>query len=284
MGVDLGLQQGQLRPAQALLPPFDLPHLIVQPADHLLHALAQGSNFPNFRRHRLLNRQVAGIDPLRPAAQLLQRRRDGAAQPYAVAQQKDDGQRRRQNDQGDLHTGLPGDYLLHRVQLRRLVVEVGVHILLHQGGQHIDIVFQLGQSLVIVRGFLNLVDFPLQILAQVQHAGDGLPAVFLGSGIDQRFCQGLSRPDLLNGQSLGILALDDVIVHPQVDGILELPVEFRGGGDVVQKSCVVAAVRPQHQQHRHQQHRQHDADGRHQTPQPSLDGIDLLHFLPFPLR
>ena len=191
-------------------------------------------DLPDLRGHRLLNRQIAGIHPLCPAAQLLQRRRDGAAQPDAVAQQENNGQRRCQNDQGNLHTGLPGNHLLHRVQLRRLVVEVGVHILLHQGGQHIDVVFQLGQPLVIVRGFLDLVDFPLQILAQVQHTGDGLAAVFLEGGIDQGFCQCLGRPDLLNGQSLGILALDDVIVHPQVDGILELPVEFRGGSDVVQ--------------------------------------------------
>ena len=182
MRVDLGLQQRQLRFAQTGLLLGDLLNLGVDPGDHLLHPLAEGTDFIGLRADRLPDRQVAADDVLRPAAQVHHRLGDGPAQPDAVADQQQDQNGKERQQQQNLRPDLPGNLLLQKVQLHRLAVEVVIHVLLNQCGEDIDVVFQLHLAAVVTAGLLNLVNFLLQVLAQVQHAGDGPEAVLLAGG------------------------------------------------------------------------------------------------------
>ena len=277
MGVDLGLQQRQLRFAQAGLLLGDLLNLGVDPGDHLLHPLAEGTDFIGLRADRLPDRQVAADDVLRPAAQVHHRLGDGPAQPDAVADQQQDQNGKERQQQQNLRPDLPGNLLLQKVQLHRLAVEVVIHVLLNQCGEDIDVVFQLHLAAVVTAGLLNLVNFLLQVLAQVQHAGDGPEAVLLAGGIEEVLRQVLGGLDLLDGQALGIPAFNHIVIHLEVDIFLEILVELRGGGYIVQEVFILAVVGQHQRQHHRQDHRRKGAENGHQTVHPALDGIRTAH-------
>ena len=89
---------------------------------------------------------------------------------------------RQPQNQEDLQADLPGDLLLEEIELDGLAVEVVVHILLDEGGEDVDVVLQLHLPVVVAPGPLDLADLLLQVLAQVQHAGDRPEAVLLAGG------------------------------------------------------------------------------------------------------
>ncbi|MPM94811.1 hypothetical protein SDC9_141959 [bioreactor metagenome] len=160
------------------------------------------------------------------------------APPGGKQHQSDDENRHKH----DLRQNLVGELRLQGVQVDRFVIEVGIHILLNQGGEHIDVVFKLGLTFVIASDCLNLADLLLQIFAQVQHAGNCQTAFLLRGGAQQAPGQKLGVLHLCDGQALGILAFNDIVVHFQVNGFLEILIKFRGGGHVVQKSLVMPVV------------------------------------------
>ena len=235
MGVDLGLQQRQFHPAQGGLLLGGLLHQGVQAARHILKAFAQGAQLKNVRGYRLMLGQVAVADLLHTGAQPGNGFGDGPPDAQGAAHQHPDdgrggqGQQHQLSHQPDLHIPLQG------VELYGLIVQVVVHVLLDQAGDDVDVVFQLGLAFVVGFGVPDLVDLFLQIFAQVQHTADGQPAFPLGGGVQQFPGQLLGGLHLGQGQPVGILAADDVVIHLLVDGGFEILVEFRGGGHIVQQ-------------------------------------------------
>ena len=112
MRIDLGLEQRQLRLAEAGLLLGDLLNLGVEPGNHLLHTLAESAQLIGFRTDWFPDRQVTADDVLCPAAQVHHWLGDRAAQPDAVTDQQQDQPPGQDQDQKDFRRNLPGDLLL----------------------------------------------------------------------------------------------------------------------------------------------------------------------------
>ena len=283
MGVYLGLNQGQLGAAQPLLIVGGLLNLPVQPAHHLLKAPAEGAYLIVLGLDGLPLGQAAAVHPLHPGAQGGDGLGDGPAQPDRPAGEKEDQQAGDGGDKDKIGHQPPVDLGLEGVEAGRLVVEVVVHVLLNEGGKDIDVVLQLALALVVAVGVPQLVNFLLQVVAQAEHAGDGHAAVLLGGGRQQLLGQLLGGPDLLQGQSVGVLALDDVVIHLQINGSLEILVKLRGGGHVIQQIFIPAVVPDQQAGGGGQDEEGQQGKGEDQSPEAAADG-GLHGFRPPPAR
>ena len=284
VGVDLGLNQGQLRPAQPLLILGGLLDLTVQPAGHLFKAPVEGANLILLRLDGFPLLQAAAVDPLHPGAQLGNGPGDGPAQPDSPPGEEQHQQAGQGGDKNKIGHQLPLGLALEGVEAHCLIVKIVIHILLNEGGEDIDVVLQLALPGVVAAGVLELADFLLQVLAQAEHARDGQPAVLFGGGGQQLPGQLLGGPDLVQGQALGVLALDDVVVHLQVDAGLKVLVELRGGGHVVQQVFIPAVVLHQQGYGGGQDEGGQQQKGEDQPLEPVLDGGGTAEGEPHGLR
>ena len=148
---------------------------------------------------------------------------------------------------------------------------------MNHGGKHVHVVLQLHLAVVIVPGLLNLVNLLLQVLAQVQHAGHGPEAFLLAGAVQQILRQGLGRLDLLDGQALRVPAFNDIVIHLEVDILLEILVELRRGGHVVEEVFILAVVNQDQDQHDRRNGRHEAAKDHHQAAHPALDGVRAAH-------
>ena len=190
-----------------------LLNLTVQPANHLLKALAEGAQLILLGPDGLPLLQVAAANSLHPGAQGGNGPGDGPAQPESPPCEEEHQQPGSSGNQHKVHHQLAVDLSLEGMEPGRFEVEVVVHILLDEGGEDIDVVLQLALAFVIAVCALELGYFFLQVLTQAEHTGDSRAAVLFGGGGQQLPGQLLGGVDLIQGQALGILAVDDVVIH-----------------------------------------------------------------------
>ena len=108
--------------------------------------------------------------------------------------------------------------------------------------------------------------------------------VLLHRGIQQLLCQLLGGANLRNGQALGILTFDHIVIHLLIDVVFEFLVELRSRGHVVQESCIVAVGADKHGKGCQQNDHHQKADRHHQLAQPALERFRFFHRLFFPAR
>jgi len=112
------------------------------------------------------------------------------------------------------------------------MVEIGVKILLNELGQNVDVGLQLLHPCLVAVRFGDLDDALAQILAQIDSACDRLPALPVLRAGKKLLCKRRRLVDLLQRKCLTVTAVDDVIVHFEVNVLLEVLVELGGSDDV----------------------------------------------------
>ena len=143
------------------------------------------------------------------------------------------------------------------------MVEIGIEILLDELGEDIDVGLELLHAGVIALGLGDLQDALAQIFTEIDRARDGLPALPVLRAGQQLLRERGRLVDLLQRQRLAVGAVDDVVIHFEVDVLLEVLVELGGADDIGRDDGILVVVQKQDRQRRHQNH----ADKQQHAPQ-----------------
>ena len=150
------------------------------------------------------------------------------------------------------------------------MIKVRIKILLDQLCENIDIGFQQLHSGLIAVCFGDLHDALMQVFAQIDRARDGLAALPVLRAGQKLLRERLCLVDLLQRQRFAVAAVDDVVVHFEVDLLLEVLVELGGADDIGCDEGILLIVQQQDRQRRHQDHADEQQHTPQQPPQPSV--------------
>ena len=209
-------------------------------------------------------------DGLRALAQGVDRLCDAAADGRGAAHEHDYKHQRPGGNQSQLQPEPDRQRRLQRIQIARLMIEVGIEILLDQLSENVNIGFQQLHSGLIAVGFGDLHDALAQIFAQIDRACDGLPALPVPCAVQKLLRKRLCLVDLLHRQRLAVAAVDDVIVHFEVDVLLEVLVELGGADDIGRDEGILAVMQQQNCQRRDENHADEQQHAPQQPPQLSV--------------
>ena len=271
MRVDLALQQGQLHRAElVLLLPVEL-HLLLQVLRHVLKTAAERLQRLILGHDRLPRGKIAPADRLRALAQSVDRLRDAAADGRRAAHEHAHEHQRAHGDQPQLEPESGRERRLQRIEIPGLVVEIGIEILLDELGEDIDVGLELLHAGVIALGLGDLQDALAQIFTEIDRARDGLPALPVLRAGQQLLRERGRLVDLLQRQRLAVGAVDDVVIHFEVDVLLEVLVELGGADDIGRDDGILVVVQKQDRQRRHQNHADKQQHAPQQPPQLSVE-------------
>ena len=161
-------------------------------------------------------------------------------------------------------------------QLSGFVVEIGVDVFLDQFRDDIDVGFQLMHPQIITISRLDLLNAAAQVLAEIQNAVCRAVA-FAAARIFQKFgCQILSSLHFLPRQL--VVAPAHKVVHLQINFVLKVLVELRGGRNVAADLGDRQTREHKNQQNEDRQKAERNRQLQNQSPKPGADGgfIELL--------
>ena len=274
MGIDLGLEQLQLRPAQVFLFSGDLGDQLLELVDHFIDVLAQ---FPDLRAvfDMCADIQIAVGDLPGDPGNLVDRPGDGPGN-HRRGNDRDDQQNKGADagdpDKGDIESAQLPHLLLHMADL---IEDIFVEGLLDQGGHDLHVVLPDHHILFIPAACLqvqgNAVNIALQVVQIFVNAGDPVQVV---ARIRQAL-QLLHDPVGFRQQLLQLRLLQGLVLHDhQIGLIVKVFLEFQGeltGHAGRLQQALIAHVLGVHAKDRQDQqdHQRHQDD---HVGDPDLEG------------